>query len=269
MNAGVMQPGYAPPAMPRELLGTPTPIPTPSSVLPLAPNLATGLVAWWDAADETSITLNGGNVSRVTDKSGTGNHLTQTTAANQPTYSRNAINGRNAITYSNTNHRLVRTAFSYSTPTVFSVFRVRTGYAVSATKAPIVWDTYPGGNRFVHYVQENSTTNLLFAREDGAAGKVATYRIAFGTTYVTCCVAFPVGHWIVASGVRQSIATAGANGFGGISVGNLRGNADTPGAPNYNFDGQICEIIVYSSQLSDAQRLGVERWLAAKWGTSA
>lgn len=268
MNAGVMQLGYAPPTMPRELLGTPTPIPTPSSVLPLAPNLATGLLAWWDASDESTVTLNAGNVSRLADKSGNGWHLAQATAANQPAYARNAINGRNAMTWSNTNHRLVNSSFVATTPTVYSVFRVRSGYSVGATKAPIVWDTFPAGSRFVHYVQENSTTNLLFTREDGAASKTATYMIAFGGTYVTCCVTFSAGHWIVASGRRQAIATAGGNGFGGISVGNLRGNPN-PGAPNYNFDGQICEIVVYSSPLSDAQRLGVERYLAAKWGTSA
>jgi hypothetical protein len=268
MNAGIYPVGYVSATMPTQLLGMPTPVPTPSSVLPLLPSLAVGLLAWWDAADESTVTLNGGNVSRLSDKSGNGLHLTQTTATNQPAYSRNAINGRNAMTWSTTNHRLTNSSITVAAPTVFSVFRVRAGYSPALAKGPIVWDTLPGGNRFVHYVRENSSTILDFGREDGIASKVASHNISFGTTVVTACVALPVGHWLFSGGVRRGAATAGANGFGGISVGNLRG-LPNPGAPNYNFDGQICEIIVYSAALSDAQRLGVERYLAAKWGTAA
>lgn len=44
----------------------------------------TGLAAWWDVSDATTLTLNGSNVSQMTDKSGNGNHMTQATASLQP-----------------------------------------------------------------------------------------------------------------------------------------------------------------------------------------
>lgn len=43
-------------------------------------------VLWFDAADSSTITLNGSTISQWSDKSGNNNHATQPTAAEQPTY---------------------------------------------------------------------------------------------------------------------------------------------------------------------------------------
>jgi hypothetical protein len=244
----------------------PTPVPTPGSQVMLPPTVVPYLAAWWDAADDSTVTLNSGNVSQLRDKSGLGNHLSQATANNQPLYGRGAINGRNALTFSTTNHRLISSSFTVSKPCVFSVWRVRSGYSAGVSKAPIIWDTFSAGNRCVHYVQENSSTAILYAKDDGGSGKVASSSVVFGRTYVSFCAsAANVGHSLFLNGVKGIDATAGTTGFSGISLGNLRGNP-SPGAPNYNFDGQLCEFIVYSQPPSDAHRIGIERYLGAKWG---
>lgn len=59
------------------------------------------LLLWVEA--DYGITLNGSNVSQWADKSGNNNHLLQATAANQPTYATNQINGLPAITFDGTN----------------------------------------------------------------------------------------------------------------------------------------------------------------------
>jgi hypothetical protein len=56
--------------------------------------LATAL--WLDAADATTITLNGVSTSQWADKSGNGRNATQATAANQPTY----VTGQNLLQWS-------------------------------------------------------------------------------------------------------------------------------------------------------------------------
>lgn len=65
---------------------------------PFTPKSISGLAAWFDADDATTITLNGSTVSEWRDKSGNGRHATQATASNQPGYSTNALNGRPVLT---------------------------------------------------------------------------------------------------------------------------------------------------------------------------
>lgn len=54
---------------------------------------------WLDAADTSTITHSSGAVSQWNDKSGNGRHVTQGTAAAQPTTGASAINGRNVIDF--------------------------------------------------------------------------------------------------------------------------------------------------------------------------
>jgi hypothetical protein len=63
----------------------------PRLLRPLAngfsPKQIAGLALWLDAADSTTITLNSGNVSQWSDKSGLGRNFVQSTAIKQPAYS--------------------------------------------------------------------------------------------------------------------------------------------------------------------------------------
>jgi len=67
-----------------------------------------GLLAWYRA--DLGITLNGSAVSAWADQSGRGNHLTQSTGANQPTYQSTDADfrGRPSLSFNGTAHRLVR-----------------------------------------------------------------------------------------------------------------------------------------------------------------
>jgi hypothetical protein len=235
------------------------------------PRTIAGLEAWWDASDASTVTLNSGNVSQWRDKSGKGVNLTQGTAADQPAYSTstNTINGRNTITYSPVGDRLINTAVTVTQPVIFSVFRVRSGYSISAANAPIVFDSFSSANdRHVHTFLENSTSTILYSRSSAnAANRASITTGSFGTVFVTTCESLATGHNIYVNGSVGTAATAGTNGLTGISVGNLRGNP-SPIDANYTFDGQICELLIYSSAFSAAQRQTVERWLGARWGVT-
>lgn len=62
------------------------------------PLLIPGIGFWHDANDISSITMNASNqVSQWNDKSGNGNHVTQSTDANKPVWVASAINGRGAL----------------------------------------------------------------------------------------------------------------------------------------------------------------------------
>lgn len=56
---------------------------------------------WLDAADASTIVLNGSTVSQWGDKSGNGRNAVQTVAASQPSANVASLNGKNVITFSN------------------------------------------------------------------------------------------------------------------------------------------------------------------------
>ena len=86
--------------------------------------LGSDLVLWLDAADASTITLNGSTVSQWNDKSGNGRNATQATSANQPVYTTNAINGLSVLTFANTPKSFVMPSGVYATnPKVFVVIR--------------------------------------------------------------------------------------------------------------------------------------------------
>lgn len=61
--------------------------------------LGSRLALWLDASDSSTIILNGSTVSQWNDKSGNGRHASQPTAANQPTYNLNGLNGKTVLTF--------------------------------------------------------------------------------------------------------------------------------------------------------------------------
>jgi hypothetical protein len=70
------------------------------------PLLISGLRVWLDASDAATVTLNGSNVSQLSDKSGNNNHAKQTSASVQPVYSASGINGKGCLLYNLVGHRL-------------------------------------------------------------------------------------------------------------------------------------------------------------------
>lgn len=82
--------------------------------------------ALWDASDATSITLNGGNVSQLNDLSGNSRHWVQATAANQPPYNTNPINGKAVLTPDGVSDIMTCATFHPTgAMTLFAVYRVR------------------------------------------------------------------------------------------------------------------------------------------------
>jgi hypothetical protein len=79
--------------------GAPPPPPPPPAWTPLA--LGAQLAGWWDPSDPASVVLNGPAVAQLTDRSGQGRHLVQSTAALQPALGGGdaAWNGRAAAVF--------------------------------------------------------------------------------------------------------------------------------------------------------------------------
>ena len=219
---------------------------------------------WLDASDSSSVTTASGNVSQWNDKSGNGNHVSQGTSGNRPAYQTSVVNGLNAIQFggTSTTHRLFRSSFSVSQPSVFTVFTVDSSYNTANTA--VIWDT-GSGDRCVHVVDAGTLLGFYRTNDLSTQRAQVSSAIATNKTYVSACVSDATGHQIWLNGTKGTDATAGTTGFNGLAVGNLRGNPD-PLVPTFTHFGRICEIIVYSTKRTDSQRAAIESYLVGKWG---
>ncbi len=78
------------------------------------PTDISNLIVWCDVNDTGNITLNGSDISQCADKSGNGNDIDQTTAANQPVYDSadTDFNNNGSLSCDGTNYYMTTAAFS-------------------------------------------------------------------------------------------------------------------------------------------------------------
>jgi hypothetical protein len=227
---------------------------------------------WLDGADVTTVTLNGATVSQWNDKSGNSVNVSQATAANQPTYTLAALNGRNALTFDGVNDSL---GFGQSNllrnlagSTTFFFGR----YAVTPTTTmPVIQiQSGTGGSRLLFgggLVASKFTAHgrRLDADSLTAAG-VSAQNIVPNALVIQCVridySAASSAQYIngVIDGSNATFQTAGNTSNTaslGVSIG--AGGA----AP---FNGLFGEIVVIPTALSTQDRQRMEGYLAWKWG---
>jgi M6 family metalloprotease-like protein/uncharacterized repeat protein (TIGR02543 family) len=220
--------------------------------VPWTPEVLPGLKAWYDAADESTITKTAGNrVSQWRDKSGNTFHVNQSTDANRPLSGTRTLNDRNALDFSRTTAQsLVTTANITGQPlTAFAV----ASFDTSLTDLTI----FDGGGSNRCMIRRRSTDILAtYAASwmDGAA-------MSTGATMASA----------VFNGASSSLrkdggtATTGNPGTGSLATGLTIGNVVSP-SMTLGMDGMIGEVIFASGSLAAAEREKAEGYLARQWG---
>jgi hypothetical protein len=215
--------------------------------------------SWWDAADSSSITLSSGKVSQWNDKSGNGKHMTQATAASQPTYG--------------------ITSFSLPSVNFLDNFMASTAFAGAASD----WAIY-GINKQTEVSPVNNDS--IISTNSGTTG---TFQISTtGTTIIASCsqdgtgtffgitmdsVSTPVYRLL---GLETSTSPGTVTYLNGTSTGTnaftCRNTATNGFRLNINRAGgnflqsDHAEWVVLSSVPSTAVRQQIEGYLAWKWG---
>lgn len=202
--------------------------------------------AWWDASDAATITMSGTAVTAWADKSGNGYTLTPGIS---PGYTLAAQNGLNVVEFNGTNANLVSGAALFGNDrTCFAVLRrvSGTGYqgiAQSANYGMIINITnsvlrhWAGNNALNNTTALTSWTQITTKLKNSATRTHDTW---------------------ANGGDRQTGTPTASEASENLVVGGL------------NYGGGpllIGEIIWYWSLLSDTDRLAVEAYLKAKWGT--
>lgn len=220
--------------------------------------------AWFDAADASTITLNGSAVSQWTDKSGNGRNATQSTAANQPIYNRIGYNNKPTLSFDGVNDFLNLTDGTVPTGnTNYSMFVVQ---RINVMADMMIFGRVGGAGGsgsacYLGVIGSNVFGNWWAGTGvslGGAAGENNMYSIVYNNATSTLT---PVRNGLFLENftvpfVRNS--TAPQQSIGGDIVNNNRyGNV------------AFSEAIVLHSNASIATRQLIEGYLAWKWGTVA
>ncbi len=213
------------------------------------PTQISGCRLWLDASDPTTITYSSGtSVSQWRDKSGYRNHVSQSTASNQPTISSNYVNGRSAMLF---------------TPNQW-------------VQGSISIDSY---TRFLVY--SNSVVNVGAAVMDGAGflqnGGGTTYQDMVG--YFTPPPSFQTGSFfrIAEAYFPVTGGTSGRIWIDATEFTSLPYYAPTGNYPStyvafgrrgdgIYFTGAIAEAILFNRQLTTSEMNMMEGYLAYKYG---
>jgi hypothetical protein len=228
-----------------------------------------GLQLWLDASDASTLfdaTTGGslvaadGGVARWEDKSGNARHATQGTEANRPLRKTAQQNGLDALSFDGSNDRMVLSSITIpASHSVFQVYQRNTSgiqsFGLASTSGagsppyPSLWFT----DNILYQVSNADFTTHGTANTNTGYFLVSTIRN--GTTSVL----------LRRNGADVASVTTGA-GVTSAASGSWNAIAVRDAGFQNRHTGNLCEIIVYDSALSDTNREAVETYLLAKWG---
>ncbi len=239
---------------------------------PAPGDVSTNLEVWLKT--ETGLTFNGSTVSDWADQSGNGNDASQATGDSQPTYTSDALNGNPVLEFDGDD--VLQATAGFYTIEYFVVTVPNEIYNSGESSGTIIGFEDGTFARLGLGPTSGQITNEVITH---SAGSGASYRGAFTST--TANLNQPVimnprenstadGMEIYLNG-RDTLNTE-VNGYTNATNSYTNASYDVgdevAGTPRYPFQGQIAEVISYSSRLSDANRRDVATYLALKYGVT-
>ena len=236
-------------------------VPTSSSSLIPTSIGGSSCVLWLDSSDASSITYDGGNlVSQWSDKSGSNNHATQSTASAKPTYTTTGIKfgGTGGLTTA----KLV-SPYSLTNQTETSFFVVETDPTTLAT-GWIMGSSDTSTGRFYR----NSTVSTTMQIYTGGTFIYSTLGEIneLGKRYI---IHGYIGGGLSTLTINNSYESIQTVAYGTGTTSTVIGSRLITAADTSAFAGKLCEVIVYNTALSSSNRKSVLNYLASKWNITA
>jgi hypothetical protein len=218
---------------------------------------------WLDAADTSTITLTGGNLTRWNDKSGLNNYATNTGTV---LYTR-GLNGLNVATFSNataTNNVMVTQTFSIDAILETYFYLIQFGATIGSYGISLASSHPTQYSYYIYFIKGASTLSI-------DVGQISVGTI-FSSSSFDNTTTGPINQTGLISFQRTGATTGEIryNGTlltttnGGLSAGFYQPTGYRLGA-NLTT-GSIGEHILYNSSISSIQRQNIEGYLAWKWG---
>lgn len=249
----------------QQLLGVGHPV---ASAPAFTPASLTGLVAWYDAQDASTITQVAGAVSQWNDKSATAVNVTQANALNQPTYSATGFPGsKPGITFSRTGSTSLNNLTAAAFPSGYTDFTFWTVYAPTSNSnfqgVYAIYDSVVLNDTLIAFDFQSNLAPTVFSsfigEIDGSDPHVSTSPYYFRTVRdASGNITMAANATPDSSGSQPSSPTTVSTGGGNTYVG-------TDNAGDL-ANGVIGEIILYSRALNSTEIGQVETYLSARWG---
>jgi len=223
---------------------------------------------WLDAADASTITESGGAVSQWDDKSGNARHLSQATAANQPTYLSTGLNSLPTINFDGTGEFLKNASYEPTGAVTCFFAAERTSSSANGTlllvKTSSIFEitSAPGTNSYLDFTftgtdssspkgidvsVSTSSPFVLGVQYDGSGTANSDYSARFNGEIQAITSGGPLGY------VSETGFTIGMRSIQGVGA----------------FNGKISELIFINSQSPLVDQQKIEGYLAHKWGLTA
>lgn len=215
-----------------------------------------GLELWLDGSDAStmydatsggSLVADGGAVARWEDKSGNGNHVTQSTANNRPL--RTGVEG---LDFDGADDRMLFTsAINVAAITVFAIYQ-RTG---AGTRTALLASQSGANPQFM--VNQYVADNVGYWNADGAEAAAAG-----GDLTIRSMIA-----WIKSgNAINVEVNTVNVAGNTGQGSASIVFDGIITAAGGHTTDCLLSELVIYDSALAGDSKTAVETYLLDKWG---
>lgn len=205
---------------------------------------------WIDASDGQTVTTSGAAVTLVSDRSGNGRSVSQSSSSMRPTLSSATRNGKKYLEFLG-GQKLSSTNITIAQP--LTMFAVARSGEVSNTNRQVVGNApnvapviYMNGGAWRQYAGAEVTSSKSIDTDWHYIS--AVYNGSSSTMYVD-------GVPVITSGNPGSTGWSNA----AFNIGNSSDNG-------FGWIGDIGEVMLFSKALTDAERQHTEKYLARKWG---
>ena len=233
---------------------------------PSAPpaGVGAGLQLWLDASDANtlfdatsggSLVAADGGVARWEDKSGNARHATQATSGNRPTRKTAIQGGKDVLRFDGSSDNFSLSSITIpASHTVFFVFTRATSGIHSIGLA----NETEGQSRYVAWW---FTDNIIYQKSNDDFSTQGTANTTTGAFLLTTS-----RNATTSIAVRRNASQVASVTSGSAVTNAASGTWDRVGSNASFHNGDLCEIIVYNSALSNTDRDLVESYLMSKWG---
>jgi hypothetical protein len=226
---------------------------------------------WLDAADASTVTLNGSTVSQWNDKSGNSRHVSQATAAQQPTWNATGLNSKPTLVFDGSNDILLNQNAGSVGVTNISMFVVMRYVSASGNDLPFgIGSTNSNGQMRSLFLQGGGTTQGFATWASDVSSSSLSADIG-GTHHIFEAIQGSVSSVSLfrdgtgATGNPLGFPGSSAVTFNGVSLGSLQGAS----VGLYHSNVAISEAILIYSEASTDTRQRIEGYLSHKWGLEA
>ncbi len=249
---------------------------------------------WLDASQLTAFS-NGAKVSQWTDVSGNGFHANQNMIDNRPTFLGTMLHGKPVIHFDRTQGMQYFEIKSVGIGTVMSnsytlitVVRATSGglnEGAEIQQSVFMAPDYLVGTKFYGYPNVSSLSHVQVVQSPSGYPYLFNYEIANAGSWLLCNQVATKstigtslkGYYSGASPASQAFNNGQADTYGVTSTSQQMvnmpdliriGAARVAGDYRWPLNGDIAEIILYNTNLNDAQRIIVDNYLSAKYNLS-